>query len=724
MLAEYLLYMGITIYLASGRLDGILTSLPFVKLLGPILLSAIFIAVISFAHKMSYILTHTRTLFVLSLIVITGVHFTTPAGIITSYPDSPLYPFYYVLIITFASLGSGLLWLGAFSLFIVSEFGKLVSATLISTNDMDNYRIIIDQMIHILPHVGYVLAVGAVTYSVSTIRFINVKSAKIPPKSGINTIANKSNDGKAAEDKTSTYKIDEISGKNKTTNEGSSPSENSNDILIGGEELDSVVFFMSRNFRAYSALGFIFDAKKQVLKLNSFHSKSMSIIPEVQINPGEGIIGNIIIEKIPFLSGNVSNYSGGLKYYSQRERVNSILAVPILSSTDELLGALVIDSTDKLAFRDNHKEVLNRFSYLAAALINNVKMRLYEKRVADQFQIFYEAAQKFTTVQRSDQVLAILFQMIDSLTNYTRILAVDFNVESTSCTIRKVLGDEKIFQEGYSFPLNDGLFSTVLRAKKPIIIDEYSKFSNSKYLLVPKEQINPGMHSLIILPLAQSGSFCHGAIGIESTVPGYFQGEIGQLLSTLVSNAAVAYQKAFLYQKMELLATTDGLTQLCNHRTFQDTLHDEITRSLRYKRPLSLLLMDIDHFKSFNDTYGHQIGDIVLKEVAKCLVKTIRNNDLAARYGGEEFTIILPETDSRQAAVIGERIRQVIAAVSIASGNKNLNVTVSIGCASLPEHSTSQQQLINYADCAMYFSKENGRNKMTVYQKQMKVKKT
>jgi diguanylate cyclase (GGDEF)-like protein len=193
-------------------------------------------------------------------------------------------------------------------------------------------------------------------------------------------------------------------------------------------------------------------------------------------------------------------------------------------------------------------------------------------------------------------------------------------------------------------------------------------------------------------------------------------------MATIVENASVAFTRALLYQQMERLATTDGLTELVNHRHFQEILSKEIERSRRYKRPLSLLLMDIDHFKSFNDTYGHPVGDLVLKEISACIRRSIRINDVAARYGGEEFTVIIPETAEQGALVTAERIRTTIENHIIRSLDRELRVTVSIGCATFPSLASSQQELIDNADKALYFSKEHGRNQVNIFNPGMKGK--
>ena len=162
-------------------------------------------------------------------------------------------------------------------------------------------------------------------------------------------------------------------------------------------------------------------------------------------------------------------------------------------------------------------------------------------------------------------------------------------------------------------------------------------------------------------------------------------------------------------EELERLATTDGLTGLMNHRTFQERLRQEFTRATRYGTPLSLLLLDVDHFKQFNDTFGHPAGDAVLKSVSQVLRMTARHTDLVARYGGEEFVLVLPQTDSHGATVIAERVR-----VAIAAASWDLRaVTVSIGVSTLALDTPDPSVLIARADQALYHSKAAGRDRVT-----------
>ncbi|MBI4867652.1 MAG: diguanylate cyclase [Candidatus Wallbacteria bacterium] len=182
-----------------------------------------------------------------------------------------------------------------------------------------------------------------------------------------------------------------------------------------------------------------------------------------------------------------------------------------------------------------------------------------------------------------------------------------------------------------------------------------------------------------------------------------------RLLQSLASQAAVTIDNNRLYN----LSIYDGLTGVFVHRHFQRELLKSFDTARRYGRDFSLLLIDIDHFKRFNDTYGHQIGDLVLAEVAGLFKRTARTSDIVARYGGEEFAMILPETAIPGARAFAERLRALVEATVIQSRSAPLHVTISIGVASLSSgHPATKDELIKQADAALYEAKRSGRNKV------------
>jgi diguanylate cyclase (GGDEF)-like protein len=166
-------------------------------------------------------------------------------------------------------------------------------------------------------------------------------------------------------------------------------------------------------------------------------------------------------------------------------------------------------------------------------------------------------------------------------------------------------------------------------------------------------------------------------------------------------------------RRLALLSITDGLTQLYNHRHFQEELARAFEESSRYERPLSLAMIDIDFFKKINDSFGHAAGDQVLQAVSRIFHENIRSSDLAARYGGEEFAVMMPETDREDATAFAEKIRKAIEQSPIATHAGEIPATVSVGLATYPRSQmASARELIESADRALYRAKHGGRNQV------------
>ncbi|HPC36688.1 MAG TPA: diguanylate cyclase [Candidatus Marinimicrobia bacterium] len=190
--------------------------------------------------------------------------------------------------------------------------------------------------------------------------------------------------------------------------------------------------------------------------------------------------------------------------------------------------------------------------------------------------------------------------------------------------------------------------------------------------------------------------------------------ELNTLLDTRVQERTQALEEA--NRRLESLSTTDALTGIYNRRHFDQELKREIARSKRYNSPLSLLMLDIDLFKIVNDTYGHLLGDEVLKAIGQILTNCLRKNDICARYGGEEFVVLLPETGEKEAFLVAEKIRATVAKREIAFEQSLARVTISIGIAQFNSTEMAEgTQLVDAADKALYQAKRSGRNKSVIF---------
>lgn len=186
------------------------------------------------------------------------------------------------------------------------------------------------------------------------------------------------------------------------------------------------------------------------------------------------------------------------------------------------------------------------------------------------------------------------------------------------------------------------------------------------------------------------------------------------VLGAVASELVVAVENSRLYKLTKQLAVTDELTGLANYRSLQQRLDDEIERARRYEKNLSLLMIDADSFKSFNDEQGHLTGDVALAELGRVVSSVVREVDLVARYGGEEFSVLLPETDAAGAFIAAEKIRETVSRHPFANaeGERSTHLTVSIGLATYPTHAWDKESLLREADDALYNAKNLGKNRV------------
>jgi diguanylate cyclase (GGDEF)-like protein/PAS domain S-box-containing protein len=207
-----------------------------------------------------------------------------------------------------------------------------------------------------------------------------------------------------------------------------------------------------------------------------------------------------------------------------------------------------------------------------------------------------------------------------------------------------------------------------------------------------------------------------GFINLIGLTPGFYQPEHAARLQVFADQAAIAIENARLYAEVQRLATVDEVTGIFNRRRLFELGHRELERSRRYQLPLAAILLDIDHFKKINDTYGHNTGDRVLAGIASLISRNIRGIDLFGRYGGEEFVVLLPQTDRQCGLEVAERLRSLVADLLFKTNRGTISVTISLGVALITEGIPSLATLIDRADQAMYSAKQAGRNRVEIYE--------
>jgi diguanylate cyclase (GGDEF)-like protein len=239
-----------------------------------------------------------------------------------------------------------------------------------------------------------------------------------------------------------------------------------------------------------------------------------------------------------------------------------------------------------------------------------------------------------------------------------------------------------------------------------------------KRKLRPKQMMmDPGatLKSHLTLPLAVEGEII-GCISLNSDQPNAFDAQDLQFLSVIGYQMAATLKHFQRFSSIKNIALYDTLTGLYNRRYFEERLGVETQKSFYSGTPLSLVMVDIDHFKKVNDTFGHTGGDQALCKTSSLLKNSIRKKDTVARYGGEEFILILPEAGLEESFIIAERIRRLVENTSFEIGQAQVNLTISMGISNFPSHrAKSKEELVRMADQALYDSKRGGRNKVCIF---------
>lgn len=332
--------------------------------------------------------------------------------------------------------------------------------------------------------------------------------------------------------------------------------------------------------------------------------------------------------------------------------------------------------------------------------------------------ILYNISQAVNFIDDLKRLLQVIIQkaLITLDAEKGSLMLYDYSINALQVRIVSGLQDKKLEEainngavQCAKIGVGEGIAGTVFLERKPII----TNLGSADPRFIVKEVLS-NTKSLLCVPLIAKGEVI-GVINITNKKHDkLFNQKDLEFITSLANQAAIAIDNAKLYE----LATKDGMTKLYIYRHFYTLLENEIRRCSRYKRNMSLIMMDIDNFKSINDTYGHLTGDIILKRLASTLQETVRKIDIPARYGGEEFVVILPETDKKDACIIAERIRKNISQIEVKiDDTRTLSPTVSIGVAQYTTDGQEAKELINSADTALYYSKHNGKNMVSIYGK-------
>ncbi len=475
--------------------------------------------------------------------------------------------------------------------------------------------------------------------------------------------------------------------------------------------LKDLMMLVRKSSGAYSALLWQLDYKSQQLLLRTYDSLSTHIGSEVAISINQGIYEKVAHKGPHIFRAKYRLPAEELKYYQSRENITCIAAAPIKEKED-LLGILAIDSKSKEGFTNQQLLVLSHYADHIVDLINLYRQARSREQQAQEIGAFYQAAQKLASYINLGDLISQLIKLASNIAEFDAYALILLGRDQLYYIIKKI--------EGFSPSLKNNMIpndsytwlSWFLRnQKEPLVISDFEDECKEMPLLSSNEGDLP-ISSFVALSLRIKDRPI-GALILGGRDKGQFSGTQARMLSIICSQASLALENALIHQRIGRMAITDGLTELYNHRYFQESLNREIIRLNRIQGKFSLLLLDIDDFKKLNDEYGHQAGDLVLKGISTILKKEAREADMLARYGGEEFALLLLDSDKKGALRMGERIRYAIAEYRFKLNNRVVKITISGGIACWPSDAEDKQLLIKKADMALYYSKEKGKNKIS-----------
>jgi diguanylate cyclase (GGDEF)-like protein len=441
-------------------------------------------------------------------------------------------------------------------------------------------------------------------------------------------------------------------------------------------------------------------------------------VVETALAADSGALGAIVRDRL--LLNLTAPKRDHVPYYAGPEVIGAFLGVPVLED-GHLRGVLCADRRGAQPFGPRDEQLLGAAAEQVLRGIQSERVFAAVERSKYEHERFYHASAMLGRALTLEQVMDTAIDAAREICAFEMASITLFDKERKRhrvCRVAVAEGAEEIVDakslDGLEFGEGTaGLAAMVVKNKH--YLPAGGELRDGSIPVYSRRVRLRGVESLLVLPLICADEAI-GTFTLASRRAHAFGKDARDMLGVIANQVAVSIENAKMYKQMVTMATTDGLTGLLNHRTFQERLADLLGRAERHGLQLAVILTDIDHFKKVNDTYGHPVGDEVIRRVAKVLADSVRKIDIVARYGGEELAVIIEGANAVGAAQLAERIRQDVAKQVIQSEKGGFSVTLSLGIASVPEDGTDKQALIERADQALYHAKHTGRNRAVSYQ--------
>jgi diguanylate cyclase (GGDEF)-like protein len=463
------------------------------------------------------------------------------------------------------------------------------------------------------------------------------------------------------------------------------------------EVLNQILNIVRDYFHLHSGGILLLDPETQELVVRtSFGTPHASTM---RLMVGKGLTGTAAKLRRPMYAPDVDKDP---RYVRGIDSTKSELAIPLMVR-DDVVGVLDCQSDELDHFASETIDLLTLFATQASIAIANAQLYSMERKRAIQMEAINAIAKQTTaTLEPKDLMEKVCSLMLQF-----------FPVEHTAILLREEGGGRLVLQAqsggSEDYALQDYPAQPCQRALSTNTTVVENDIGSSGML--NGQDVRAEARSRMCTPLVSFGETI-GVLVCESIRPRAFQSADVQALESVADIVATAIQNAGYVEKIRQLAFKDGLTGLFNRRFFEMRILEEIERTTRYKGSMSVVMIDIDHFKRINDEFGHLLGDEVLRQVSNILAQHLRKLDFVCRFGGEEFAIILPETPGDNAVAVADKLRRVVEGWHFPGVPRP--VTISAGVAATPMHGKNRDEIIRSADMAMYSAKQSGRN-LVVY---------
>jgi diguanylate cyclase (GGDEF)-like protein len=423
---------------------------------------------------------------------------------------------------------------------------------------------------------------------------------------------------------------------------------------------------------------------------------------------GEGAVGCAEKRGEMVNLGRLRPGYAGICYYREPAHVRAFLAVP-LQDNGQSCGALCADRIEDRPFSQAEEGVLQSAAEHLTRVLENERVFVQLQRSKREQTILHKASQALGAALDEAAVLDAALEAANGIAPFDFAAVTQYDPVNDRHSIRRAVGEGAEALANLSFRDNASL--TAMAVKNRHYLPYRGELRGGEQMVYTRKADLVGMGSLLVLPLLVRESAI-GTLALGTRRRDAFGPAVRPALQVLSNQLAVALSNAALVAKLEEQATTDALTGCSNRRAFQEEFDLKLRAAERFGRRVSLVLTDLDHFKSVNDTYGHTVGDVVLKELGQILRRVKRETDLVARFGGEEFCLVCEETDTTGAVRLAERVREELGGTVFHTDLGKLKVTCSAGVATYPDDARDRQMLFEIADRAMYAAKQAGRNRV------------